>query len=174
MYACNDSAAPAHARTRAHRPAAPRQSSGVPACHRHHIPRRVRRQGVCKVASKLTSQLHESSPRPSERSDLIDGASLSRRISLRWCWSLAAIAAIAGKQRQTRRRASRATPIYLVRARVPASLREEEKPYTSSSYIDIVSVSFHDHPCPCLCHLPCLALIWDRPSCLFCSCSYSL
>jgi len=29
MYVCNDSAAPAHARTRAHRPAAPRQSSGV-------------------------------------------------------------------------------------------------------------------------------------------------
>jgi len=29
MYVCKDSAAPAHARTRAHRPAAPRQSSGV-------------------------------------------------------------------------------------------------------------------------------------------------
>ena len=29
MNACTDSAAPAHARTRAHRPAAPRQSSSV-------------------------------------------------------------------------------------------------------------------------------------------------
>jgi len=29
MYVCKDSAAPAHARTRAHRPAAPHQSSGV-------------------------------------------------------------------------------------------------------------------------------------------------
>jgi len=29
MHACKDSAAPAHARTRAHRPAAPHQSSGV-------------------------------------------------------------------------------------------------------------------------------------------------
>ena len=29
MYVCNDSAAPANARTRAHRPVAPRQSSGV-------------------------------------------------------------------------------------------------------------------------------------------------
>ena len=29
MYARKDSAAPAHARTRAHRPAAPHQSSGV-------------------------------------------------------------------------------------------------------------------------------------------------
>jgi len=29
VYVCKDSAAPAHAHTRAHRPAAPRQSSGV-------------------------------------------------------------------------------------------------------------------------------------------------
>jgi len=29
MYVCKDSALPAHARTRAHRPAAPHQSSGV-------------------------------------------------------------------------------------------------------------------------------------------------
>ena len=35
MYVCKDSAAPAHARTRAHRPAAPRQNS--PSCHRHNI-----------------------------------------------------------------------------------------------------------------------------------------
>jgi len=44
MYVCKDSAAPAHARTRAHRPAAPHQSSGVSqtphptACPRAGIP----------------------------------------------------------------------------------------------------------------------------------------
>ena len=42
MYVCKDSAAPAHARTRAHRPAAPHQSSGV--SQTPHIPRLVRRQ----------------------------------------------------------------------------------------------------------------------------------
>ena len=42
MHVCTDSAAPAHARTRAHRPAAPRQSSGVssqtPCCPRVKLP----------------------------------------------------------------------------------------------------------------------------------------
>jgi len=36
MHVCKDSAAPAHARTRAHRPAAPRQSSGVSQTP-HHV-----------------------------------------------------------------------------------------------------------------------------------------
>jgi len=42
MCTCKDSAAPAHARTRAHRPAAPRQSSGV--SQTLHIPWRIRKQ----------------------------------------------------------------------------------------------------------------------------------
>jgi len=44
MYVFTYSAAPAHARTRAHRPAAPHQSSGV--SQTLHIPRRVRRQAA--------------------------------------------------------------------------------------------------------------------------------
>jgi len=62
---CKDSAAPAHARTRAHRPAAPRQQSSAGVSQTPHIPRLVHITG---------SAFHTDHHIPPRRSSLWCGA----------------------------------------------------------------------------------------------------